>query len=328
MEACVLALINGLGAFLVDAAIIHGYTLLLPLRRKRLYYAVCLTLGGATGLFRDAAPWLPALDVVALMGSPFALYKGPFRHRLLAVALGIMPGLTGEVMLAATWIALTGTPSASAASVAEYPLVMAVFRIFDAGFVLAGAGLAAAFLRRFRDEGEPRLPMLRFLPLPLVQAAMLGALTYFQMHKMNASGALSWGTFGIAVMFLLVDVLVMRAMRQGMDSARMQARSEAMRGRLDGYLAQHEETMAIAGAAARVRHDARNHAQVLASLLDRGEEAEALRYARACAQDAAAERRGLGGAGGVRDGVRDGTGACAADASGGPGAEETGGERP
>lgn len=282
-EAAALFL-NELGTVLVSTAVTLGFILVLPSRRPVLFVALRTFVTLSIALLRASFPWIRVLDFVSIVLLVLWLGNGTLRVRLLGVALGFMPMILGEALGTALWIAVTGLQSGTYEGAILRPGVMFAVKIAFVVEELVCAYILGRLLSRALEGEGARRVVARFLVLPMVQSVLLILLLNMQLYEQGSDQIFSWGIFLSAVLFLLTDLLVLRYLEAARSTVLSEARAEVRQRQLEEYLARYEEVARATADVARLRHDARNHLQVVSALVDRGAWEEAQGYVMQCAR--------------------------------------------
>lgn len=220
-----------------------------------------------------------------LMGTAFPMifYAGDLRGRLLTTSLLLVSIRTSEMMGVSAWMFLTGDASSQSivASWANYPAHVASS--------LFAAAVLGALLWAFARQLESVRARLRGRVMALVgflaaQAAALLFLGNAVMRDSPANAPLFWATAAVCLLCVLADIEAFRV------AGRLREREEGLRrarelgAAVDELAERARREMEAMSQTAMLRHDARNHVQVLRALIDGGDEAEALEYARELAR--------------------------------------------
>lgn len=201
---------------------------------------------------------------------PLVLYAGDLRDRLLVAALLLTSVRTAEMTATSAWMLLTGGASAQliAASWANYPAHVAS-ALFAA---LVMTLLLWAFARQL---GAVRAGLhgrvMALVGLLAVQSASLLVLGNAILRDAPAEPRLYPMASAVCLLCVLADVELLRV------AGRLRVREEELADRA-------RREMEAVSEVAMLRHDVRNHLQVLHSLVEGGDEDEAIEYARTLAQ--------------------------------------------
>lgn len=211
---------------------------------------------------------------------PLVFYKDDVRFRLLVTALLTVVTSVSEFSGIAFWMIATGRAESNsvAESLAHYPAHVASSLLCAAVSALA----LWVFLRqlavvRARLHGR-ELTLVGFLVL---QAASINLFGKAIMLGLPDDAPLFWGAAVLGLLCLAADVEVLRAVGR-LRLRELEVRRVARMSRaVEELSAGARREMGALEEVAMLRHDARNHLQVLTSLIERGQRGEAASYARA-----------------------------------------------
>lgn len=275
-------LLNELGTILVGVAVTFGFMLVLPPRRPGLFVALRLAATFTIAVLRSRFPAIGMLDLLSCVVLVLWLGKGPMRVRMLGAALGFMPMILGEALGTALWIAVTGMQSGTYEGAILHPWIMlAVKLVFVVEELVCAHVIGHLFGRAIGGE-EDRKAVVRFMALPVVQSVLLVQLLNMQLYEQGSDQLFSWGIFLSATLFLLTDLVALRYLEGARVALLSEARAQAKERQLEEYLERYEKVTRASAYAARLRHDARNHLQVVSALIERGAWDEARDYLSEC----------------------------------------------
>lgn len=211
---------------------------------------------------------------------PLVFYKDDVRFRLLVAAQLTVVTSVSEFSGIAFWMIATGRAESNSVveSLAHYPAHVASSLLCAAVSALA----LWVFLRqlavvRARLHGR-ELTLVGFLVL---QAASINLFGKAIMLGLPDDAPLFWGAAVLGLLCLAADVEVLRAVGR-LRLRELEARRVARMSRaVEELSAGARREMDALEEVAMLRHDARNHLQVLTSLIERGQRGEAASYARA-----------------------------------------------
>lgn len=211
---------------------------------------------------------------------PLVFYKDDVRFRLLLAALLTVVTSVSEFSGIAFWMIATGRAESNSVveSLAHYPAHVASSLLCAAVSALA----LWVFLRqlavvRARLHGR-ELTLVGFLVL---QAASINLFGKAIMLGLPDDAPLFWGAAVLGLLCLAADVEVLRAVGR-LRLRELEVRRVARMSRaVEELSAGARREMGALEEVAMLRHDARNHLQVLTSLIERGQRGEAASYARA-----------------------------------------------
>lgn len=214
---------------------------------------------------------------------PLVLYAGDLRDRLLVAALLLTSVRTAEMTGTSAWMLLTRGASAQsiAASWANYPAHMAS-ALFAA---LVMALLLWAFARQL---GAVRAGLhgrvMALVGLLAVQSASLLVLGNAILRDAPAEPRLYPMASAVCLLCVLADVELLRVAGRLRVREEELARARQLGAAVDELADRARREMEAVSEVAMLRHDVRNHLQVLRSLVEGGDEDEAIEYARTLAQ--------------------------------------------
>ncbi len=137
------------------------------------------------------------------------------------------------------------------------------------GFIALAAALALAVVVAVRQRRRAVSQYWAFGLFPLVQVVLLFLCCWVVVCYCGADWNLSWACVALAVLCLAMDGLVLVAIISA--RTRHADRARALRGQLDAYLVEYQETVERMERTARLRHDLRNQVQIVNALAARGE---------------------------------------------------------
>lgn len=214
---------------------------------------------------------------------PLVLYAGDLRDRLLVAALLLTSVRTAEMTDTSAWMLLTRGASAQsiAASWANYPAHVAS-ALFAA---LVMALLLWAFARQL---GAVRAGLhgrvMALVGLLAVQSASLLVLGNAILRDAPAEPRLYPMASAVCLLCVLADVELLRVAGRLRVREEELARARQLGAAVDELADRARREMEAVSEVAMLRHDVRNHLQVLRSLVEGGDEDEAIEYARTLAQ--------------------------------------------
>lgn len=211
---------------------------------------------------------------------PLVFYKDDVRFRLLVAALLTVVTSVSEFSGIAFWMIATGRAESNSVveSLAHYPAHVASSLLCAAVSALAlWVFLRQLAVARARLHGR-ELTLVGFLVL---QAASINLFGKAIMLGLPDDAPLFWGAAALGLLCLAADVEVLRAVGR-LRLRELEARRVARMSRaVEELSAGARREMDALEEVAMLRHDARNHLQVLTSLIERGQRGEAASYARA-----------------------------------------------
>lgn len=254
----------------------YMFTKVLALRSVAAFWALriaFIALGVVRSLF--ASVLYSLFLVVLTFAIPLALSKGPFSRRLITVAAVLACLFVTEALSSMWWALSTGDPvfgyDAALAYLPEFLQMHAAHLVVMAAMF---SGLYALMERLFRNDVGRGLRL--FAAFPLMQLVLLG-LVLMGGRFVGGSGYYMVGSM-LSVLCLAADALLFVSIDRYEKRRRKEQEAAMLQERLDSQLARYREVEAEMQRAARLRHDLRNHLQVVFSLSERGEGAVALEH--------------------------------------------------
>lgn len=214
---------------------------------------------------------------------PLVLYAGDLRDRLLVAALLLTSVRTAEMTGTSAWMLLTGGASAQsiAASWANYPAHVA-------SALFAALVLALLLWAFTRQLGAVRAGLhgrvMALVGLLAVQSASLLVLGNAILRDAPAEPRLYPMASAVCLLCVLADVELLRVAGRLRVREEELARARQLGAAVDEHADRARREMEAVSEVAMLRHDVRNHLQVLRSLVEGGDEDEAIEYARTLAQ--------------------------------------------
>lgn len=218
-------------------------------------------------------------SIVASVALPVLLYADDLRDRVLAASLLLISVRAVEMVGTSVWMLLTGGAAAQSVAVswASYPAHVASSLLA----ALVMSLLLRAFVRQLGPVraglGGRTRTLVGFLGTQAVALLVLG-----NAILRDAPGEVSLIAAATAVCLLcaLADVEMFRMMGRLRVREGELARARELGLAVNELADRARREMEALSEAAMLRHDVRNHLQVLCTLVERGDEAEATGYAR------------------------------------------------
>lgn len=287
-----LELCSGLLRAVTDASQIFVVLLARPARRPHLLAALCPGAVLASWFERGVLGSTVSSPIfwLVLYIAPLLLWSGRFAFRAMLLGADLLCMAFAEAAGALLWLILTGTPIGSYETAAMFPQVDIVLRAVVLALCLAKIPL----LRRIGAALDgSNLPDSLLMPLVVLIFAQMIGLMVFYYASLEALAAnpfyLLWSVAGSALA-AAADVLLLRSVARAADARLERDLVRELAAAVEARVAEEGTALKEASRAARLRHDARNHLQVLAGLIDRGGLGAAAAYARGVAD-------GMGGEG-------------------------------
>lgn len=285
------------GTACVEGAFYYVQAHLLPMPRRRLFYAIVYLLC-ALRLWLVVVGLSPALRMLFLTLSfalPIPFYSGRLWHRLLAASLAMCILTLGEIMLSGIWVLALGMEIGSYDAIQDHFVWYFTTMALDFAFVLYAGKRVIGPFRRFvsRFDGAVDASLAGFIGLQLVLLAILMSMFF---DEIPGSAGFAGAIVVLGVVAAAVDIALFTAMGRARRMARRAERDRILQEELDGYLFKCESLSRHAVEVARVRHDARNHLYVIQGLIERNEVDAARAYVGECLAAAGASEGSASGA--------------------------------
>lgn len=280
-----LALCSWLLRTATDASQVAVVMLARPARRPRLLAAICVGAVLVSWFERGVLGAAVANPVwwLALYIAPLLLWSGRFAFRAILLGADLLCMAFAETLGALFWLFVTGTPIGSYETASMYPLVDCILRVL----VLALCFAKIPLLRRIGDALDAsNMPDALLMPLVvLIFAQMIGLMVFYyaSLEALTANPLYLGGSVVGSALSAAADYLLLVSVARASDARRDRARAKELAGAVEARIAEEHAALEDAAAAARLRHDARNHLQVLVSLVERDGLGAACVYARGVA---------------------------------------------
>lgn len=221
--------------------------------------------------------------IAAMYLAPLALWRGAVAHRMILVAGDLVTMALVEALGAMIWLPLTGGPFGSYEAAAASPVADAFCRVLMISFL---ACRIPVFRRLSSALERLDLPAALLAPLVLLIFLQMGVIIAF--YYTSVAGAMGTpayyaGMLCVAAFAVAADGMLLGSVARAAEARRERVRTEELAIRLGVRIAEEREMLEGASRAARLRHDARNHLQVLAGLFERNGLRAAAAYARGVA---------------------------------------------
>ena len=209
---------------------------------------------------------------------PIVFYVGDLRDRLLITSLLLVSLRTAEMVGTSVWMLLAGGASAQsvAASWANYPAHMASSLLA----ALVMALLLWAFARQISAvRAGLRGRVMALVGFLATQSAALLVLGNAVLRDAPDDATLLLTSAMVCLLCVLADVEAFRVAGRLRERDEELTRAREIEDAVNELASRARREMDAMSEVAMLRHDARNHLQVLRSLVEGGEEAEAAEYA-------------------------------------------------
>ena len=213
---------------------------------------------------------------------PMVMSRGAVWPRVLACILVIVQVFLCEIVGSTFYQVVTGFTAITYENYLANPAAYVLARVFHLLLTLATLIAIEWVLRRLHfgkfaktvhveRNGASTFPAIAFT---MLQAVVLVCVVSRQIRGVS-DGSLAgladpaFGLFAFAV--LLLDLVLILAIRRYLESARVQGRVAAMQFALDGEISSYASVVSQVEETAKLRHDLRNQLQTVYSLHSRGE---------------------------------------------------------
>lgn len=267
-------------SFLNGSASLYLFLKILPVRRKRALVASLIVPNALISMLRYQLMGNPlsVLWLIYAFSLPLFFWKAPLSHRLLATSANTCLMFGIELVFGAAWIALTGTPNASYDAAYLNPVFSILGRVFFLVLYLPGSSLLIRVGRALRSDELRESSLVPLCALVLVQIAVLEFLFLPGLSSLSAEVSYYLAALLALSGCALADTSLFVASRRHFEAQRERDCADALEQNLRTCLREEADCMDSLRQAARVRHDLRNHLQVLDGLIQRGRTDDARAY--------------------------------------------------
>ncbi len=273
-----------LSTFPVEMALIFVNMIILPMRHGWLFALLrtaCLFVGMAQ-ILMGVVLWKFVVGLFSYVVLPCLFYSAPLAKRIMAVGLALLLMFACELAACASWALTTGEPIMSYEALDRHVPAAVLTKVLDIVLLVVG-GSALGMLMRGKVGGAFGRTAWRLMPYPMLQFtffAVFFALMSLGDFPMADAPEYLMGMFALLSAALLVDVALFASIKRHGQALEQDQRAAVLAERLDACLAEYAGAVAQVERAAALRHDLRNHLQVVGALLERGELARAAGYVR------------------------------------------------
>lgn len=259
---------------------------LMPPRNPVSFWALSLAWCAAWPAAKCFAPdWVNQMMGIAFtLAIPWLLLQGKGLTKLVILVVGIVIMISMDVPSALLWVLLTGTPTMDYGAVLAHPgayaltisIHLLLFALALWGYCIGCRRLMGA--KRLGLEPGERRRGSGFALFPLAQALLVGFLVFMALAygRDGVQGLML--TAAVILACLAADVVLFRGMKRSAERRLADMRASALQARADAYLEAASVMQADLNNAAHLRHDLRNHLQVIQGLCERGDQEEAEAY--------------------------------------------------
>lgn len=269
----------------VDSAQLYFIARLACVPNRRRYWVVTLLVFSLLSMFKERFLAVGVVVFVCMLVLPWLLCGGSRGRRTLVVALATVVMACCECLVSVIWLLVSRLPLGQESSMQAAPVLffalralVAVINVWLADMLARPFASLAAKDDRRGHRVRSAVFTWRFAVLAVVQACITATLLYLQEFELNNAPVVSVGVLLVGAANVLVLAALAVAVLYLRDVETERARARDVEEQLAGTVELYEELSARAAQAARLRHDARNHATVLMALVDRGELAAAETY--------------------------------------------------
>ena len=285
MASVLLSLASWATTMVVDSAQLYFIARLSYVPDRRRYWTATLTVFALLSAAKERFAAAGIVVFVCILVLPWLLCGGSRGRRTMVVALANVVMACCECLVSAIWLLVSRLPLGQESSMQAAPVLFFALRALVA---VVNVWLAEVLAHPFASlalDGARRGHRVRsvvftwrFAVLAVLQACITATLLYLQEFELNNAPVVSAGVLlvGAANVVVLAALAAAIVYLRGVEVER--ARARAFEEELAGTVGLYEELAARAAQAAKLRHDARNHATVLTALVGRGEMTSAATY--------------------------------------------------
>lgn len=267
-------------SFLNSSASLYLFLKILPVRRKRALVASLIVPNALISMLRYQLMGNPlsVLWLIYAFSLPLFFWKAPLSHRILATSASTCLMFGIELVFGVAWIAITGTPNASYDAAYLHPLFSILGRAFFLVIYFLGASLLIRAGRALRSDELRESSLVPLCALVLVQIAVIEFLFLPGLGALSTEVSYYLAALLALVGCALADASLFVASRRHFEAQRERGCADALEQNLRSCLSEEADCVESLRQAARIRHDLRNHLQVLDGLIQRGRADEARGY--------------------------------------------------
>lgn len=255
-----------------ELVVIVASLFLFNIRRRGAFSCLTFSLFLANTLASGYLPgWLgAAFGVLVLVVPQFAFSDDGFARKAFTAVVMQIAIVVAEVPPSLYWIGITDIPPTSPVATTEYLeflLLARVIHVASLGLLLFGVYRAQRRITGYRTDRGALLFLWFFVLQYLMVALGVYTIELNQVFSKTAAVGLSV----ICVVCIIADVLCFVALDYYNRREREMWRTAFFQNELDGYLRAYEEIEHEVSLIAHVRHDLRNHMNVVAHLVAKGD---------------------------------------------------------
>ena len=260
------ALIDIVGIFPVQIVFAYALSRMLVMRNATLYWTLEIVSVLLLACFRSqmdvGVRFLAALPLALL---PIALSEGALSRRILAVVLAHLVLFFVELPGGALWVALTGTPIADYDASREHFGAFLLTHAAHLALLVVLLAVLCLLFYRFADSAQKEG---RWLPVAftVVQLMLVNIVLLLPFGYIESSAFYYAFSVPLSLLGLAADLLLLFAMGRVAQKRRADARAALLEEQLDRYLVRYECFVEDVEQVAKLRHDMKNHVQVVLAL--------------------------------------------------------------
>lgn len=272
-------LINLVVSLPCQLVLVYAATRLLDIRHKGLFWLVSLAIILPVMMVQESMgqPWRMMLGTVATIAPWLIFSRDPWPRRLFISTLMMLVVVIAEIPPTFLWSHVVGIEidiRPQAGDSMTYFIAAHLLHLV----VLIGLLVVLEALERWLKSTSTRSGIAQFIGFIFVQYLLIG----FGVGIMEITGDLSrpivLGNLIIAVVCVVADAFFFPLMERYNLKVREDQRAQMLAHELASYLASYEEAEREVSAVARVRHDLRNQANVVLTLIGQGAVEKARTY--------------------------------------------------
>lgn len=267
-------------SLLTDVALMLMLMAILPMRSKPAYALCYLALTVAAWAVHDYVVVRALLHtVLGVVVIPCILYDAHPNQKALATTFAVLSFFIGET-LANSISVYAGVPIVWSASVPEHWGLILSTRLVAVVWIVVSAVLVRALLMRLNGEGG-KGSTWRFTAVPALQAILV-IVFYVTVWRwwgvLSASFAFHAALCVVCAACFFSDLMLFAGMEWYLAASAARERARMLEAQLQTYLDEYSAKLDEIETTARIRHDIRNHLQVVDALIERGDTDLALEY--------------------------------------------------
>lgn len=215
----------------------------------------------------------PIITLFVYILLPLIMSKGPLRRSVLGVVLSLVSLFAAELVATGIGVSL-GIKTFDYAAISQYLPQFVLMHAFH--FLFLAVILFCTYQVLLRIDREQTDPGQRFVMGFLVAQVLLLTLAMaISEYLYPDDPLLAYGLTALAIMCVVVDALLYVAYERFRQKQREDLRLQLLESQLDGYLAAYGSALESVEQVSKMRHDLRNHLQVISTLCAQGDFAAA-----------------------------------------------------